>query len=122
MKIFNSTKIQLYKKALDVHAREHEAIAQNVANAQNQNYKRVKSDFSEELRAAVTQNLNKSDARHMEAQGSDGSIFNDESEEKVDLNKEMGQLAVTQIRFDFASTVLKRSYKALNASITGRTS
>jgi flagellar basal-body rod protein FlgB len=121
MKILNSAKIQLYKQALNVHTKEHEAIAKNVANAHDTNYKRVKTNFSEELKVTVNQNLKQSDIRHMESKGGPGLIVNKE-DGNVDINKEMADLAVNQIRFDFVSNVLKKAYRGLNSSITGRTS
>ncbi len=121
MKLFNSAKIQLYKKALDVHSKEHEAIAKNVANAHDINYKRVKTDFSEELKVSLGQTLKQTDARHMGSKGSPENGLPNE-EENVDINREMAELAVNQIRFDFVSNVLKRTYRGLNASITGRNS
>ncbi|KAA3617631.1 MAG: flagellar basal body rod protein FlgB [Calditrichaeota bacterium] len=121
MKIFNSAKILLYKQALDVHTKEHEAIAKNVANAHNTNYKRVKTDFSDELKVALNQTLKQSDVRHMDSKGSSG-VSEGAEEEGVDLNEEMANLAVNQIRFDFVSNMLKKAYRGLNTSITGRTS
>ena len=38
MKIFNSKHIQLLKKSLDVYGKQHEAIAKNIANANNPDY------------------------------------------------------------------------------------
>jgi len=121
MKIFNSAKIQLFKKALDVHAREHEAIAKNVANAHDTNFKRVKTDFSQELKVAVNQGLKQSDIRHMQSKGAPENGLPNE-EQNVDINQEMAELAVNQIEFDFVSNVLKKAYRGLNSSITGRSS
>lgn len=120
MKIFNSEKIQLYKKALDVHARQHEAIAKNVANANDVNYKRVKTDFSEELHVAVAQKLKKTDPRHIESSANAQENLSKEKDEPVDINQEMSELAVNQIRFNFVSNVLKKAYGGLNTAILGR--
>ena len=122
MKLFDSAKIQLYKKALDINVRQHEAIAKNVANANDINYKRVKTDFSDQLHTAVTGKLKRTDPRHLDIDGSvDRSPANEQEKERVDINKEMADLAVNQIRFEFTSNVLKKSYKSLNESITGKT-
>lgn len=123
MKIFNSSKLQLYKKALDVHSRQHEAIAKNVAHANDINFKRVKTDFSEELKVAVTQKLKTTDARHIQGAGvSENKLAMSGENESVDMNTEMGELAVNQIRFEFVTNVLRKAYRGLNTSITGRTS
>ncbi len=121
MKLFNTAKIQLLKTALNVYTKEHEGIAKNVANAHNTNYKRVKTDFSEELTMASNKTLKQSDPRHMDIKEFSGAGSTPEKD-KVDIAKEMSDLAVNQIRFDFASNVLKKSYRGLNSSITGRTS
>lgn len=121
MKIFNSEKIQLYKKALNAHTKTHEAIAKNVANAYDLNYKRINTDFSKELDVAVGQKLKQSDPRHMDLNRVTGNSL-PKGDQKVDINREMSELAVNQIKFDFISSVLKKAYRGLNSSITGRTS
>jgi len=122
MKIFDTPKLLLYKKALDVEARQHEAIAQNVANAHRPDYKRVNTDFSEELKTATASRLKKTNERHMDLKPLDKSVESDQEENRVDMNKEMGDLAVNQIRFEFISKALKKVYIGLNSSITGRPS
>ncbi len=123
MKLFDFDKIQLYKKALNVYDKQHKAIAQNVANAHDNSYRPVKTDFSDQLQTALTEKLKKSDPRHFDANGPGEfpTLDKDKTRETVDLNKEMGDLAVNQIRFDFVSRLLNRTYKSLNTSITGKT-
>jgi len=59
----------------------------------------------------------------MEPSGNHGSAeLPGQEPEHVDVSKEMGQLAINQIRFDFSTNVLRRSYKGLNTSITGKVS
>ena len=122
MKIFNTSKMLLYKKALDVHAKQHESIAQNVANANNPEYKRVNTNFQEELMVASSEGLKKSHELHMELKSLESGVAKSEEKGGVDINKEMGELAVNQIRFDFISRALKKAYSGLNSSITGRSS
>jgi len=38
MKIFNTQGLQLVKKSLNVYTKQHEAIAKNIANANNDDY------------------------------------------------------------------------------------
>ncbi len=120
MKIFDSEKIQLYKKALNVYDKQHKAIAQNVAHAHDNNYRPVKTDFSDQLQTAVAEKLRKTDPRHFDSRGPGEFPSLEKTKERVDLNKEMGNLAVNQIRFDFVSRLLNRAYKSLNTSITGK--
>ncbi len=121
MKIFNTEKIQLFKKALNVYYKQHKAIAQNVAHAHDNTYRPVKTDFSEQLQTAVAEKLKKTDPRHLNSRGPGEFPSLEKTRERVDLNKEMGVLAENQIRFDFVSRILSRTYKSLNTSITGRT-
>ncbi len=121
MKLFDTPKIQLFKKALNVYDKQHKAIAQNVAHAHDNTYRPVKTDFSDQLQAAVAEKLKKTDPRHLNANGPGEFPTLDKTRERVDLNKEMGALAVNQIRFDFVSRLLNRTYKSLNTSITGKT-
>ncbi|MCB0281035.1 MAG: flagellar basal body rod protein FlgB [Calditrichae bacterium] len=120
MKIFNSEKIQLYKKAMDVYAKQHESIAKNVANANDPNYKRVKTDFSEELHVATTQKLKTTDPRHINVSQNNNETSSESQDEPVDINQEMAELAVNQIQFNFVTNVLKKAYGGLNSAILGR--
>lgn len=123
MNIFNNAKIQLIKKSLNVYEKQHEAIAKNIAHAHDLNYKPEKTDFSDELEQSMVQRLKRTDPRHLEPSGNYGKAeLPGQEPEHVDVSKEMGQLAVNQIRFDFSTNVLRRSYKALNTSITGKVS
>ncbi len=125
MKIFNTANMGLLKRALDVYNKQHEALAENIANAHNPEFERRKTDFSKELDATGASRLKTTDPRHL---GSpvypEGPFFMDDEKEggPVDLPQEMGELAINQIRYDFVSRVLNRMYRKLNASITGRTS
>jgi len=125
MKIFNSNNIQLLKKSLDVYGKQHEAIAKNIANANNPDYSRVKTDFSDVLKTNVQGQMRVTHSKHI-SQTNEPLRFsagNEEStKEKVDMSVEMGELAENQIRFDFVSRTLTRAYRALNMSITGRSS
>ncbi len=121
MKLFDLPKIQLYKKALNVYDKQHKAMSKNIAHAHDRTYKPIKTDFSEELQSAVTAKLKKTDERHLDARGpGEFPTLKRQSADQVDLNKEMGDLAVNQIRFDFVSRLLNRTYKSLNTSITGK--
>jgi len=121
MKLFEFEKIHLYKKALGVYDKQHKAIARNVAHAHDATYKPVQTDFSDELVNAVNARLKKTHERHMNAAGpGEFPTLDRDTPEKVDINKEMGELAVNQIRFDFVARLLNKTYKSLNTSITGK--
>ncbi len=122
MKIFDLPNIQFLKKSLDVYTKQHEAIARNVANANNPNYQRVNTDFSSVLQSVSDSKLRVTDERHFKGMETGGSpTLPKETGGAVDITKEMADLAVNQLKFDFASRVLRGVYNMLSASITGRT-
>ncbi len=120
MKIFETKTMQLAKQALDVYAKQHEAIAKNVANVNNPDYVRQNTDFSKYLQNPDGQVLKTTNTKHIPIPSPQVPISKSEREEKVDITREMGELAVNQIRFDFVSRALARMYKGLEASIIGR--
>lgn len=122
MKIFNAQGLQLVKKSLNVYTKQHEAIAKNIANANNDDYKRVSTDFSKMLKQNIERGLKTTRSRHISVSTTPEPKHFPGSKEKVDLSQEMGQLAENQIKYDFAARALKRRYKDISAAITGRNS
>jgi flagellar basal-body rod protein FlgB len=124
MKIFNTNSIQLLKKSLDVYSKQHEAIAKNIANANNDAYSRTDTDFSKVLQHDLDRNLKVTNKKHIQSSNTPAQKSPSEmsKKEKVDVNREMGELAENQIRYDFAARVLNRKYRSLSQSITGRIS
>ncbi|HQV32992.1 MAG TPA: flagellar basal body rod protein FlgB [Calditrichia bacterium] len=120
MKIFETDKLNLVKQAMGVYTRQHQAIAKNIANANNEEYKRTNTDFSEELQKAHGRHLRTSDERHFpvsaipdpEDRSKDGGV--------VDVTQEMSQLADNQIRFEFGARVLRKTFTGLKSAIAGR--
>jgi len=122
--LFNTKRAQLLKKAISVYERQHRAISQNVAQANNPNYTRVNTDFSATLRSAVDQSKIKvTKDKHIRSshfsESTDGKL-NNSKEKKVDLTREMTELAENQIRYEFVTRILNRYYNGLSVSITGR--
>ena len=128
MKI-NSLKHNLIlKQALDVYQKQHEAISKNIKNVNKFNYKRINTDFSNELTTASSElqyqqkSLRTSHERHLDEgppwesklpiKGSDGT--------EVNLAIEMAELAQNQIKYEFTTRMLNRLYRGLSTSITGR--
>jgi flagellar basal-body rod protein FlgB len=122
MKIFNTRYLNLTKKSLDVYSKQHEAIAKNIANANVPEYRRLKTDFSQSLKTVHGQSLRMSDSRHIGAAEQPERSDVEKDNKSVNISQEMSELAVNQIRFDFISRVLNRTYRKLNTSITGRSS
>ncbi len=120
MKLFNTDNIHLLKKSLDLYAKEHSAIAKNIANANNPNYKRVNTDFSKVLRSNLERTLKTTDPRHISEPEIPERKNQNDAHSEVDISQEMGQLAENQIRYEFASKALNRTYRMLLSGITGR--
>ena len=57
MKIFDIPKLQLLKQSLNVYDKQHQAIAKNIAHANDENYKKVDTDFSSVLKSASDSKL-----------------------------------------------------------------
>jgi len=122
MKIFNSKQLSLTKKSLDVYSKQHEAIAKNISRANDPEYTRLKTDFTESLNTVQTQQLRTSRSRHIGSTEKPDRSNAEKDNKPVNISQEMSELAVNQIRFDFVSRVLNRTYRKLNTSITGRPS
>tara|TARA_X000001036_G_scaffold12964_1_gene11138 strand:- start:1443 stop:1826 length:384 start_codon:yes stop_codon:yes gene_type:complete len=123
-KILSSGQPQLLKKALDVYQKQHEAISKNVANASNDNYKRINTDFTSELQQVQTSNaqLKTTNPKHISSNDNSNSLLNEKKEgNTVDITREMGLLAENQIKYEFATRALSRMYKGISNSITGKT-
>jgi flagellar basal-body rod protein FlgB len=122
MKIFKSNSLAMLKTSLDVYTRQHEAVAKNVAHAHDTDYKRVNTDFSQQLNLSMDRRLRTTQERHIPIPSplDADAGRNLKSPEKIDLTKEMGELADNQIRFDFSSRTLQRLYRGLSMAITGR--
>lgn len=123
MKIFNTQQIDLVKKSLDVYQKQHEAIAKNIAHANDPDYKRVKSDFSSVLKSSLSSPMRVTNEKHIAQTLEPLRKSRDQEEDgRVDVSADMGALAENQIKYEFASRALSRIYRSLNLSITGRSS
>ncbi|RKY52805.1 MAG: flagellar basal body rod protein FlgB [Candidatus Neomarinimicrobiota bacterium] len=122
--LFNTKQEKLMEKALDVYVKQNKAIAQNVANAGNPDYKRINTDFSQVLKSASSQSkLKVTNKRHISSSGLIGNINFDEKRGgggKVNITKEMADLAENQIRHELVTQTLNRYYNALKTSISGK--
>ena len=122
MKLFDLPKINLIKRSLDIYDKQHQAISKNIAHANDKNYKRVDTDFSRVLKSASNSNFKTSHANHIipSGQADNISMKNKTGNGPVDFNKEMGDLAVNQIKFEFSARTLRRFYEGIGTSIRGR--
>lgn len=122
MKIFDIPNLKLLKQSLNVYDKQHQAIAKNIAHANDENFKRSNTDFSSVLKTASDSKMKLTNHRHISIENiQSGSSTGDKKVAgKVDYTKEMGDLAVNQIKFDFSARVLRRFYEGISTSIRGR--
>ena len=115
--------LNLLQRAVKVYDKQHEAIAKNVANVNTEGYKRIATDFSSELKGAMSN----SGARVRNEKHILQSNFRSQSggpgenpEGEVDIAREMADLASNQIRHEFVTRALARYYSGMTSAITGR--
>lgn len=122
MKLFNIPRINLIKRSLDVYDQQHQAISKNIAHANDPNYKRTNTDFSQILKTASESNFKISSDKHILPTGNVEkiSLQNSKNLGSVDITQEMGDLAVNQIKFEFSARMLRRFYEGISTSIRGR--
>ncbi|MCK4296573.1 MAG: flagellar basal body rod protein FlgB [Candidatus Marinimicrobia bacterium] len=120
--LFNTEKAELMKKALETYQKQNKAIAQNVANSNNPDYNRTNTDFSNVLKSVSSQsNLKVTSEKHIAFSKFDRRGTGEKKDGgKVDITREMAELAENQIRHEFVSRVLGRYYRALQTSIIGK--
>ena len=121
--IFGSRHKSMVKNSVDVYNKQHKAIAKNIANVNDPFYKKVRTDFSAELKLAQLNNstLKSSNEKHITTPHYKATLFPVEGGKgKVDITKEMADLAENQIRNEFATKRLARIFKGLELSIRGR--
>ncbi len=132
--IRNDLATQALKKALDGLSLRAQAIANNVANVDTPNFKSSEVTFEQDLQAALSRRpdglpLALTNARHL----SDGSpvtldavqpravpllstsMRNDGN--NVDIDREMAQLAETQLSFQAATQLINSKFQQLKLAI-----
>lgn len=120
MKLFNNDSQILLKRSLDVLMRHNKNIAENVANINVKGYRRKPTRFLDELvDASSRKRLVTTHARHLRFTDKYGDVPEYEKG-KVEITREMTDLAQNQIRFDFSARMLRRKFEGLAQAISGR--
>ena len=129
MSMLSKTSAPLLKQSLDAYAVRHQVISQNIANAVVRDYRPLKVSFEERLQEALGHRVSgqKSHPRHLPLGRKDIRVVSnpeslERSEQPVNLEEEMAEMAKNQIRFEFAVRRLAGAYQILRMSITGRVS
>lgn len=121
MKIFNTPSNMLVKRSLDLLTRHHKNISENVSRMNDPGYLRKPTRFLDDLTGAErAMRLRSSKLRHIVPDERAGHVP-DWEKGKVQLTREMADLAQNQIRYDFSTRILRRRFEGLLQSITGRT-
>ncbi len=128
------TKLPLMNKALDTYALRQRTISKNIANATSPHYRpeevKFEEYFTENNVTLEGQNneerhipLGKMNANEVEPELADAEVPNPEvyfsGETHVNIDKEMSNLAQNQIRFRFASQMVKGYFTGISSSIRG---
>ena len=124
LKIFNNSYSNLLKKAVHVYDEQQQAIARNVANSNTDNYQRVNTNFSDQLKSAMDPaSMRVSREQHIRQAQLDNATPQPghiNSGEQVDLAREMTDLSVNQIRHELVTRALSRYYAGISTAIVGR--
>ena len=127
-------KLPLLNKAANAYSLRQTTIANNIANATSLNYKPQQVKFEELFQNSKTVAIGiKTDGAHIaigqtspkaaDAEVVDANIpeaqqfFSGESH--VNIDKEMANLAENQIRFRFATNMLKKYFQGMQSAIRG---
>ncbi len=130
--LFGRTPIPTLTKGLDASHLRQRAIADNVANAQSSGYTRKVVDFEDELKGALSRrtgelfrthpshlpsNSLRPDVHAKVRQASDR--IDGQGSEQVVIEREMANLAQTQIKYEAEAKLAKQYFELLNMSIRG---
>lgn len=127
-------RLSLLNRGLDAYALREKTIAGNIANASSPHYRPQRVKFEEffndneaAIKGANTNEMHipigKPEPGSIEAENIQAELPKPEiyfsGESHVNLDKEMAELAKNQIRFRFASRMVKRFFTGLNSAING---
>ena len=126
-KLFDRT-VPGLEKQLDLTLRRHEAISSNIANAETPQYRAVDVNFERELEAAFggkTGTLAKTDARHIDEQGSQPAHLTQDytgatkaDGNNVDIDLQMGKLAYNSGQYTIATGLMRKKLSVLRRIIS----
>jgi len=131
--LFKGT-ISTLSRSLDLRARKHETILNNVANADTPNYKPFKVNVEEALQSsppAQSSTLQRTDDQHLPGQqpseessanvevGSDNPLLFRGDQNGVDIDAEMTALAKNSLLYKASTQIVKSKFGGLKKAITG---
>jgi flagellar basal-body rod protein FlgB len=112
--LFGKT-MNLLSGMLDYRSTRHKVILSNVANIDTEGFKPSDVTFKQILGKTNTLEMSTTDPRHIGAKGkNNGSIEVTTSEEKVNIDTEMVNLAENHLMYNMTVDLLSRKFKGLN--------
>ncbi|MFH0882722.1 MAG: flagellar basal body rod protein FlgB [bacterium] len=118
--LYNNTNMPLYRNALDAYTARQRAIASNIANAETPQYKAKRVSFEKRLSQAMgrpDELLNATSENHMPLKSDPSQVrsmvVQDEPAKsssgvnEVDMEREMTNLATTQLQFEMTAKSAK---------------
>ncbi len=129
--IWDKTGFNKLGKYLDLASYRHKLISGNIANAATPGYSSKDINFKEEVNAAIGKGsllpMKTTSAGHLGNSGIDRDVkvikHGAESPDDingVDIDNEVTNMAVNQMRYTIGAQMLKRKVSALQKAITGR--
>lgn len=132
--LFSGT-ISTLSRSLDLRARKHEMILNNVANADTPNYKpfamNVEEVLQQDAQAGPTARMQRTDEQHLPGQPlpddppspsalrSDDSLLLRGDRNGVDIDAEMTALAKNSLLYKASAQIVASKFKGLKNAITG---
>jgi flagellar basal-body rod protein FlgB len=130
--LFTQARLGDLKQALDVYARRHRVVADNIANVETQDYRARELRFEEYLAGAAGRLQGaRTNAAHLrlgrrELADTAGDVRttgspHDNGVNNVDIDKEMTDLATNDLSYRLATRLLSMKYANLRSAVRGRT-
>jgi flagellar basal-body rod protein FlgB len=131
--LFDRARLEGLKKALVVYSQRHRVVSENVANVETAGYRAREYKFEELLRTSAGPGRlagTRTDQHHLpvgrrEAALTDGQVAEQESDvdngvNNVDVDREMAELATTDLSYRLATRVLSMKYRILREAVSGQ--
>jgi len=129
--IFDRTKIPILNSGLDAQHLRQRSIASNIANVNSPGYQRKVVDFETELQGAVhrhRETLMCTDPKHLSGDQkihakpvmrSANDRIDGPGSEEITVEREMAELAQTQIKYETEARLAKQHFDLLKMAIRG---
>ncbi len=131
--LFDRARLEGLKKALVVYSERHRVVSENVANVETAGYRAREYKFEELLRTAAGPGRlagARTDPHHLPVgrggvELTNGRVAEQESDvdngvNNVDVDREMAELATTDLSYRLATRVLSMKYRILREAVSGQ--